>query len=332
MGGNYSQPKERAIKWFNAFRAELPSMEGKTVVITGTTSGTGFIGAKAMGELGARVLLLNRPSERATSSLEKLKESAGEDHFVQVDCDLQSFTSVRSAIDQVKSMCESSGIDVLCCNAGIMAVDDTATEDGFDVQMQTNHLSHFLLAKELMPLLEKAAETRGEARVMTHSSESRKRPSTPLEAKYYGKNGGNLGGNSASMFFSGAKWERYHQTKLANIVFSLALHEKLQAKHSKVKSLVVHPGLSSTSLQVKTTGMSLTGLIMSMSQSAEDGTMPLLHACCANDVESGDFYGPKGLTGPVVKLEPESLCTNPVSLATLWEASEEAIGDKFEIQ
>lgn len=79
--------------------------------------------------------------------------------------------------------------------------------------MQTNHLSHFLLTKELFPLLEKAAKARGEART-NHSSGARKFPSSPLQAKYLGKNGGNLGGNGNSMLFGGARWQRYHQVPL----------------------------------------------------------------------------------------------------------------------
>ena len=82
---------------------------------------------------------------------------------------------------------------------------------GYDTQMQTNHLSHFLLTKELLPLLNKAANSRGEARVVNHSSGARSFPSTPLHAKYLGKNGGNLGGNGNSMLFGGARWQRYHQ-------------------------------------------------------------------------------------------------------------------------
>jgi NAD(P)-dependent dehydrogenase (short-subunit alcohol dehydrogenase family) len=77
--------------------------------------------------------------------------------------------------------------------------------------MQTNHLSHFLLSKELLPLLNKAAASKGEARIVNHSSGARKFPSSPLEAKYLGKNGGNLGGNGNSMLFGGARWQRYHQ-------------------------------------------------------------------------------------------------------------------------
>ena len=82
---------------------------------------------------------------------------------------------------------------------------------GYDTQMQTNHLSHFLLTKELFPLLTAAANSKGEARIVNHSSGFRSTPSTPLQAKYLGKNGGNLGGNDPSALFGGGGWQRYHQ-------------------------------------------------------------------------------------------------------------------------
>ena len=78
------------------------------------------------------------------------------------------------------------------------------------------------------------------------------RNGSPLGAKYLGK-GGNLGGNGNSMLFKGGRWERYHQTKLANVIFTLALHDKLQASQkTKIKALCAAPGLAATNLQVTT--------------------------------------------------------------------------------
>ena len=95
--------------------------------------------------------MLNRPSERADAVLEKSKDKF-KDKCSLVHCDLQSFDSVRAAAAKVKETFASEGIDALVCNAGVMGVKDKATPDGFDVQMQTNHLSHFLLTMELWPV------------------------------------------------------------------------------------------------------------------------------------------------------------------------------------
>ena len=123
--------------------------------------------------------------------------------MTHVDCDLTDFGAVRKAAGIVAAATKGSGLDVLCNNAGVMALADRATKDGYDIQMQTNHLSHFLLTKELYPVLVKAVELRGEARIVNHSSFARNGPpgtklTTENTYEYLGKNGGSLGGDSAS--------------------------------------------------------------------------------------------------------------------------------------
>ena len=288
--------------------------------------------AQTCARLGAHVLLLNRPSPRADAALALVSQNAP-GGATAVECDLQSFASVRAAAEKVKQLCGASGLDVLCCNAGVMALKDEATADGYDVQMQSNHLSHFLLSRELFPLLEKAAALRGEARIVNHSSGARNVPPGQLSAAYLGKNGGRLGGNGASMFFGGARWQRYHQTKLANAVFTLALAAKLAAAGSKVKCLCAAPGLAATNLQVTTAADGGFGAswIMRYAQSSEDGTMPLLTCMLAADAPNGGFYEPEGLTAmagkPVRKdLAKEGLCSSAKAQKMLWEESEKACG------
>jgi NAD(P)-dependent dehydrogenase (short-subunit alcohol dehydrogenase family) len=110
-----------------------------------------------------------------------------------------------------------------------MGLPDVATKDGYDVQMQTNHLSHFLLTEELYPLLQRAKELRGEARVVNHTSEARRVPAVPARPESYGKEGGKLGGDRNGIFFGGPRFDRYHQSKLANTVFTLALKDRASA-------------------------------------------------------------------------------------------------------
>merc|ERR1712232_744150 len=117
-------------------------------------------------------------------------------------------------------------------NAGIMGTADEATKDKYDTQMQTNHLSHFLLTAKLFPLVVAASEEYGDARLVQHSSLARNATEHgKLEEKYLGPNGGNLGGDEGlgKAGFRNPPFYRYSQTKLANSVFSQALHEKLQA-------------------------------------------------------------------------------------------------------
>ena len=325
-------------KYFQNFFNSLPSLNGKTIAITGTTSGTGFVAAKACLKLGARVLLLNRPSSRSQKSLEVLKTENSNTEVLPVDCDLQSFNSVRSAAKEIYELCPN-GLDVICNNAGVMALKDVPTEDGFDIQMQTNHLSHFLLTKLIFDLLKKAASTRGESRIVNHSSIARKQVKN-LEASYLMKNGGNLGGDGSSMFFGGARWVRYGQTKLANAAFTACLHNKLTSKNSRIKALVAHPGLSETELQSTTVryggmGKWFTGQLMKMGQSAEDGALGILNCIASPNVESGKFFGPgmggmfTAIKGPALGYNLEPSYDNPKTRDLLWNLSCEAIGEEF---
>jgi len=113
-------------------------------------------------------------SSRADAALSTLNALGAPGKAIAVPVDLMSFDSLRAAGKKLRADFSANGIDVLCNNAGVMAVKDEATVDGCDVQMQTNHLSHFLLTAEVWPLLERAAEKNGEARVVNHSSDARK--------------------------------------------------------------------------------------------------------------------------------------------------------------
>ena len=194
--------------------------------------------------------MLNRPSGRASGAEGSLRRAFPGAQVETIACDLQGFASVKKAAEEMAAKLGEVGLDALVNNAGVMALADIATGDGYDVQMQTNHLSHFLLTREVWPLLEKAAEVRGEARVVNHSSLARM--GKVLDARYLERNGGALGGNGNSMLFGGARWLRYHQTKLANVVFTLALADKVAAAGtSKIVIACAAPGLAATNLQVQ---------------------------------------------------------------------------------
>lgn len=322
-----SQPTPRPVEHYHKLVQTFPSMAGKTVLITGCTSGTGLVLARTCGKLGATVVMLNRPSARADKALKMLVEE-DKAQAVFVPCDLQSYASVRAAGKTLREKFRETGCDVLCNNAGVMALPDTATPDGFDVQMQSNHLSHFLLTSEVWPLLVKAAELRGEARVVNHSSGARRIPPLALSAKHLGRNGGHLGGDG----FPGLqKWVRYQQSKLANILFTYALHEQKEKRQfSKIKILTAHPGPTATELQGKASSRDLVDRLIldraaKIAHSVEDGTSGIARCCCEAGVESTAFYGPAGQsrTGPAVLLPPER---NPKGEALLWDESMKATG------
>ena len=331
----YTEPAKVRTRLFDAFEARLPSMRGKHVAITGTTTGTGRVAAMTCAKKGAaRIFLLNRPSERAVEARASIAAAAPSGcEVIHVDCDLTRLDDVRAAAAAVAAAVADTGLDVLCNNAGVMALADTPTVDGFDVQMQTNHLSHFLLVRELMPALDRAAERRGDARVVHHTSGARMGASR-VEPKYLEPNGGRLGGDSASMWLLGARWRRYAQTKLANAAFTAELDARLRRRGSKVKALVASPGLAATNLQVSTHadgGMSEVWIMKYLAQSAEDGTMPLLTCVVAPEVSGGELYEPLIITGAPRRKKLEKSCVDEKNRKTLWEMSEKAVGATFDL-
>ena len=243
-----------------------------------------------------------------------------------------------------------------------MWLPDKATRDGHEQQMQTNHLSHFLLTSLLMPSMERAAAQRGTARVVNHSSVARKNPHRPLDAANL-RSGSAWGGDDAK-----AREGRYQQTKLANMAFTCALQvraqphgacrgcaerkhaesgcvqEKLQERASKVVAVCATPGVATTALQITSAGAGYQSQgfmngFMRFAQTEEDGAMPLLH-CIGGAVPAGKLCSPKnkgllgcitgdGWTGPPAVKEPEPLGASREAMDLLWEESEKACGPFF---
>lgn len=328
-----STPPVVESRWFPEFKTKLPSMAGKVVAVTGSTSGTGKVCAQTCAELGAKVIMLNRASERADAALESIQAAVPGANVSQIHCDLMSFASVREAIATLNAQLGDEGLDVLCNNAGIMAMADKATEDGCDTQMQTNHLAHFLLTGGVWPLLEQAAAKRGDARVVNHSSTARKMGGFVLEAEYLGRNGGNLGGDDLPGPFQGPRWKRYAQSKLANVVFTYALDEKAKAADSNVRSFVCEPGgaatsLGSTTIQDGGLDADFFANLLKSCQSSEDGTMPLLTCCCSEGVNSRDFYAPEqGMVGPAKLQPPDNI--DDAYKEMLWRESVAVTGVQY---
>lgn len=145
------------------------------------------------------------------------------------------------------------------------------------------------------------------------------------------------------MGFSKGPWARYGQSKLANSVYAMALHDKLQAKGSKVKSICCEPGFSVTPLQ---TTSGYPGWLermegMMSKQSAADGSLNACMASFSDEAKSGDFYVPeKGLVGPPVKVIEEGTVVpkgkdQPTCDADnkkiVWEGCEKACGVEWKL-
>lgn len=337
---------------------KFPSMEDKTVAITGTSvNGMGFYLAESAIRNKAKTLIcLNRESgsaKKGAEGLQAIKEKCKSPTAIKaVTCDMQDLEVVKAAGEEVKKLTARDGLDVLVCNSGIMAVKDLRTKDGFDIQMQTNQLSHFLLTSSVWPSLKTAAEKRGEARVVTHSSSARDQPSGDLKKEYFTKSeAGTLGGDKTNMMleFVGFKgpWTRYHQTKLANSAFTMELHRRLQEKGiTNIKAMSADPGLATSNLQVTSTQEGLmphwlARMLAGQGHSAPDGSLSAAMGAYSPEANSGDMYQPeKGTAGkPVkciaggvpVKKGKEKLTCNPDNGKNVWAWCEESLGIQFDL-
>ena len=131
--------------------SDIPDQTGRTVLVTGATSGLGLRSAEALAARGAHVLLAGRNPDKLATSLEQVRGRATGAAPEGVALDLTDLQSVRAAADEVGDRVEQ--LDVLMNNAGVMAVPKGVTADGFESQLGTNHLGHFALTAHLLPAL-----------------------------------------------------------------------------------------------------------------------------------------------------------------------------------
>jgi len=109
----------------------------QVVAITGCTTGTGYVAARTCLRKGAHVAMLNRKSERVDAAVKSLTQEVPGAKITAIECNLADFDSVRSAAAVLNTQFADTGIDVICNNAGVMALADQATKQGYDIQMQT---------------------------------------------------------------------------------------------------------------------------------------------------------------------------------------------------
>ena len=258
---------------------------------------------------------------------------------IAVDCDLLDFSSVREACHTVRRLTNdgddgngngNGGIDVLCCNAGIMLQPDQASVDGYDITASTNVLSHFLITKELFGGLEKkASNSSGGARIVTMSSGSGY-GAPSFDKRFFERRGGALGDDGR------ASYGRYHQSKLANLAFTSALDRRLRARKSHVMAVACTPGVCGTDMYIHATSvMSRDGVSSPRDSvpSTEDGCLAQLKCVFDSTVESGDLWGPKRMgEGGVARTEigPPMILVEKSTEDALWEVCEEAVGS-FEL-
>lgn len=289
----------------------IPDQNGKTVIITGSTSGLGKEATRVLAGKGAKVIMAVRNTEKGDHVAKEIKNQFQAAELVVMNLDLASMKSVKSFADKFAS--QYKRLDILINNAGVMMSPFSRTEDGFEIQMGTNHLGHFALTGHLMPLLRK---TKGSRIVATSSMAHR----------------------MGKIDFSDFNWEKrkyntnraYGDSKLANLYFTYELTKKLSSDPDAPMVTVAHPGVTSTELARHKPFFSFLNIFFA--QSAEKGTLPTLRAATDPEAKPGDYFGPDGfmeMRGYPVKVESNELSKNAGNARKLWELSEQLTAVRY---
>lgn len=300
----------------------IGSLKGKTYLITGANSGTGFEASKILLSKGAKVVMLNRNPKKSTDAITALKQELGNNADVSfIRMDLAELDSVRKAAAEVLETVPR--IDVLICNAAIAQVPTQKfTVDGFESQLGTNHYGHFVLCGMLFDRIE---ESKGRIVVVASLGYKMGLRTIQLDDMNWDKK---YNANSA-----------YSQSKLAQMMFAYELQDRVKVANRNVQAYVCHPGSSATSL-IKTSGSMTTRLmfrLMSLSpmvQSAEKGSYPEVMCATQDGLEQRALYGPTGRmewTGPVGKGTLEPYAYDKAVMTKLWDRSEKETGFRWNI-
>jgi NAD(P)-dependent dehydrogenase (short-subunit alcohol dehydrogenase family) len=299
----------------------IPDLGGKTAVVTGGNAGLGYETVKALAAHGANVVMASRNEEKARFARQSILADTLDGQISVVSLDLASLDSVNSAIDSIVS--GHGAIDILVNNAGLMALPQQITDDGFEMQFGVNHLGHWVLTAGLLPTI---VSTPG-ARIVTvtstaHHMGRRVNASDPHLTNGYGP------------------WKAYGQSKLANYHFAIGLQRLFEERSVDAASLLAHPGLSHTNLQVNTVDEGGGGwsaplwswLAARVGMDPDAGALSQLRAATDPEASGGEFYAPMFVnSGAPVKRPVLRRFGMDEAIDTLWDVSERETGVPMDI-
>jgi NAD(P)-dependent dehydrogenase (short-subunit alcohol dehydrogenase family) len=266
-----------------------------TILVTGATDGLGRRVAQELAAMGTTVLLHGRSPERLEASLEELRSQMGSEKANSYMADLSSLDAVRNLAERILS--NEDRLDVLVNNAGMISRERKESEDGYELTFAVNYLSHYLLARLLLPLLKDSAP----ARIVNVASAGQ----SPLD-------------------FSNLMLERgydamkaYSQSKLAQVMFTFELAEHLRDTGVNVNAL--HPAsLMETKMVQSTFGYTVS--------TVEEGAQAVVRLAVSKEVE--------GVTGRYFDGTREARANrqayDPRVRNRLWVLSEQLCGRLLE--
>ncbi len=266
-----------------------------TILVTGATDGLGKRVARGLAGMGAAVLLHGRSPERLKATLEEVRSQTGSEKLGSYLADLSSLGEVRGLAERILS--EHARLDVLVNNAGIISQERKESEAGHELTFAVNHLSHFLLTGLLLPLLRDSAPSR-----VVNVASAAQRPidfGDPMLERGYDAMGA------------------YSQSKLAQVMFTFELAERLQ--HTAVAVNALHPAFLMDTKMVRDTF----GYVMS---TVGEGAEAVVRLAASPELE--------GVTGRYFDgtREARANCQayDPRARKRLWDLSKELCGRLLE--
>ena len=304
---------------------EGKDLSGKTVLVTGGSSGLGQETARSMAAKGAHVIISARNPAQMEDAVASIKADIPDAHLETLTCDLASLDSIKAAGAEANERFDK--IDILINNAGVMACPKMQTSDGFEMQFGTNHLGHFALTKHLMPLVEAGSDKR----IVNLSSRGHHISPTNLDDPHF----------ETTEY---TPWESYGRSKTANILFTKGLEDRFADKG--VHAYAVHPGGIQTNLGRHLTEEDMAFLrkrmeeqaretgVATMFKSIPEGAATQVWAATASELEAqGGVYCEDCHVAELDDVSSNagvrSYALEKANADRLWAMSEEMTGEVF---
>ncbi|MBU2588441.1 MAG: SDR family NAD(P)-dependent oxidoreductase [Alphaproteobacteria bacterium] len=300
-------------------------LTGQTVFITGANSGLGQETARAMAARGAAVVMAGRDSAKLDEAVAAIRADVPDAALETIICDLGNLASIRACGAEARA--RFAKIDLLINNAGVMACPLAHTADGFEMQFGTNHLGHFALTAELLPLIEAGSGTKGSGRIVNLSSRGHHFAPVDLDDP-----------NFTERAYD--PWQSYGHSKTANILFTVGLEARYGAKG--IHAYAVHPGGIRTNLGRHMTEEMTAALIERVTKSDSgfawktipQGAATSCWAATAPELEgTGGVYCEDCHVAPVDNESSaggvRSYALDPAAAERLWTLSEQLTGAHY---
>jgi NAD(P)-dependent dehydrogenase (short-subunit alcohol dehydrogenase family) len=290
---------------------DIPDQTGRIAIVTGANTGIGLETARMLALKGAQVVMACRDLAKGQAAADKITAEQPAGRVEVAALDLSDLDSVAAFVRHFSA--GHDRLDLLINNAGVMVPPLGRTKQGFELQFGTNHLGHFALTAQLLPLLERAAGSR----VVVVSSGAHHLGRIKLDDLNW-------------QHRRYRAWSAYCQSKLANLMFALELQRRLAATGSSVTATAAHPGWTATDLQRNAGAARFFNPFFAMTP--DRGALPTLRAATDPAAKGGSYWGPKHvfeLIGPPVKAGVARSARNQDMAARLFDVSEALTGIRF---